>query len=1269
MSEFLLSLAQVITEILIDGSIGYIGSKYKQHKLQQMFEEKIFNVFVSSLANIPHNDVVLDDVDPSLLLGDSIFILEIKKLIDPVENISEEILLERWISLFGEKSITFARIIIGGFVNSIRQELLKTKEFREIIFPKEQLTGINELTAKLNENTAILRRIDTNNSLQIHSDLIEVRWNERLASNKRLIDNNHTNAALELLEEAQKELEKEEVPPKLKSQLYNLIGNCQLQIGKPDLARVSYSKAIVLDDDNPDYYANISLAELHCDLVVDAKDHANKSMELEQNGIARSVLLQIASRGKSCDDLESLIDSSYFSEAPYVFTLAAIFMRCKEYSRAEEFIKKYLELKPNDIQANLLHSQILLDKYSSDKWSTSMDRAINGEIWVETNEEALTSITKTLQLIDGGDNKNLLIEAKSTEALVYLQAGKVDKAKQLIDIVLQQNSKNKILLHNRIVICIYLDEMDLAYQLLQDLSEEYIKSPAFYSMAVRVFLAKHEYEKAIDILDAVKDKVKSEPNYYIMKAWVNIESCNEEGVEKVRREISETDEISLSEQLQILASISYIKNNKKEAIEYLDSSLQNVKDQINRNRIYCRLSHLYFEDNNYFKVVETLELSEVSISSDPYLLRIYIVSLFFQKEYKKAFDYITISHQNEYFDPIVLDIESRLYELLGDYQKCLDIEKRLMDYSKDKSSNLSQIIGFHYRLGNYDEILKIIDSIKKEQNSDPILLIQCAHFLNLLGDNERSLEFALNAYFNGSDSPSIQLGFFSIFLSLDDDYCLDVEVVGLSTAVLLGRDGEEIWVKIVKEHNPNIRENEYSIDNPLIKKLLGHRVGESILFRHGDFEENQYLIKEILSIYVYVFREIGKNFSLNFPENQSLQKVKFDPDNPFEFLLMTAKNSIVQSKVLAVYDFGELTIERFSEVFHQNYCEFELLLQLDSTHKKFSSDGSIEQRRIDTISLSSAQSITITLSSLLTLGRLNLLDKLPSAFSNIFIHQKVNENLLLLRDKLKSTSTKVSGNIGYFEGGFYFNDIPKEFSLNNIYFIESLIEFIKTNCEFVPVEIEFVDQLRDPGIENEGLIFPGFESISSMIVAKQKRSVLYSDEIVLRRIAYQKFDVPGFWTQTLLLYLFNQGKISNEEYLSSIKFLLSHNYYYTYTNGFMIIDELRRNDFILNNDIQLLLSPIRDKSTILVTAISIARKVIEEIWSLQISISKKCNIMDGILYNLISQRQDEYVISALIFEIQKGLSLTPQLKSQIIMNISIFMKTVDKLKRSRVFNC
>ena len=77
----------------------------------------------------------------------------------------------------------------------------------------------------------------------------------------------------------------------------------------------------------------------------------------------------------------------------------------------------------------------------------------------------------------------------------------------------------------------------------------------------------------------------------------------------------------------------------------------------------------------------------------------------------------------------------------------------------------------------------------------------------------------------------------------------------------------------------------------------------------------------------------------------------------------------------------------------------------------------------------------------------------------------------------------------------------------------------------------------------------GKDAIATIFLAKEKNLPLYSDDLGLRLVARNDWQVSGFWTQTLLLDFRARGLITKNQYRNAVKLLLIANYRFVSIDG------------------------------------------------------------------------------------------------------------------------
>ncbi len=100
------------------------------------------------------------------------------------------------------------------------------------------------------------------------------------------------------------------------------------------------------------------------------------------------------------------------------------------------------------------------------------------------------------------------------------------------------------------------------------------------------------------------------------------------------------------------------------------------------------------------------------------------------------------------------------------------------------------------------------------------------------------------------------------------------------TAVCMTENGQERWVIIEDSPNPRSAFNEVSPKSKIAHSLLHKRVHEEIIISEGSARPRTAVIKEIISKYTYLFRDILTHWQIRFNEHKYIQAFTITRPDP-----------------------------------------------------------------------------------------------------------------------------------------------------------------------------------------------------------------------------------------------------------------------------------------------------------------------------------------------------------------------------------------------------
>ena len=1253
-------IIEIVLGIIADFLIQEFGtSPAKKNKLAKEIQEIVLGEFENALQDLPFYDDLLSDYNLQLFFEDVTVQREITTLVSPTERPNVDVLFRKWGEYY--PSFTDAQIkrALTNFITNTTEELVKISELTALLSYKRNRDDNASILAAIKdlEKKATQHHIGFESTPEISGDQQTKDKYQHIIDNcNHLIKNNRPYAALDLLQDAEENWAEQNLSNRDKAKILNLIGNCHLVTTNNDEAKDYYQRAITLDPENYKYLGNHALVELHLGKYQEAKALALKSQKISENEIALSVLTEVEAWEKNYQELESIVKTEHLDNSLYLFTLGSIFYKAREYEKAIGYLEKYLAAQPNDFSANLFIGQIILENAVPDKWTHAYELSINGKDWKESLNKVVRYSQKALIILSKGDNETQKIEAQASIAAAFVIQGRFDKATEYLDEILRSQPNHRMTLHNRIVVSINKGEYSDALELLQRIPDDYLLKPNFYAIASRAYIGAQQPQKTLELLGKLTRAEFDEPNYYVMLAWANHELNNIEGFDEVKEILFTKSGLSESNKHETFANILSIIGEKENALNELKSSLYLADDIIEQRRLKLRIADQYFNLSDFIQSVHWFENSECDLLADPHIARNYIYSLYKINEFRKAYQKCKELSELGYFDPVILDIQGRIAEYLRDFPTAIKIEEKFIEKEIDNDFHQAQLARLYFRDRNKVKSLEALNKVDYKNIEDAFLTTQCSQLYLLLDRPNKAIQLALKAFDQDQDSPEINLSYVGTFLRVDSLIELDADIVENNTAILIDNGQKQEWMKVVDAYEPNIRLSEYSPANEVARKLMGHSKGDKIIIKDTEFEKLEVEIIEVQSIYVRIFQDIADNFSSRFPSNKSFNKVKISRDDPSAFFMAVARMGLHLEQVLNFYNSRLLTIEQLGFLAGRSPFETLLLLQSNPPYKIFASDGSTQECQSEFENLTKAGSITLSYTGITLAAVLGLLEYFPKVFDKLYVSQDLVEEFEKELEQEKFLGEGGRGRVGYSGGKFSFVDIPKDMIENKIDFLTKILEFLDNKCERVPISEEYSHLLSKPDSPEEFKNSPGRLTQMSLVVAKQTDSLLYSDEIIIRKIAKEN-EIDSFWTQSLLKRFLSLSVISEIQYSQFVGSLLLLNYFTPILSENIIFTQIEHGRFQCSSEVRNLLTGLSGKDINDDYAIEIGSNLIKKIWLEPIPDVNRFFLQEAVLSSLLRDRKNkDIILSKLIEAINSKLSFFPEKKLKIINGLRNFVK-------------
>jgi len=320
------------------------------------------------------------------------------------------------------------------------------------------------------------------------------------------------------------------------------------------------------------------------------------------------------------------------------------------------------------------------------------------------------------------------------------------------------------------------------------------------------------------------------------------------------------------------------------------------------------------------------------------------------------------------------------------------------------------------------------------------------------------------------------------------------------------------------------------------------------------------------------------------------------------------------------------------------------------------STGGIEDSRKEAELLTGVQELVADLTGLLTFEYIGLLNHLVVGFRRIIVPQAV-------LDEINETLTerffgpKPTMNLWKEEDQYLHREITAESQKRGQDFLERIRSFVESSAEIVPASgmLDF----EKTKFDELGNIL-GHDAIATVLVARERKLPLFSDDLGLRRLARNDWRVEGVWSQTILVSLRDRGVITKEDYCEAIRKLGLGNYYFVSINADDVMWVLDRSHMEPSYEVSRILSLLEGPDCSEDSAIRIIADVIRKVWlEPTILYNQKLWVLDLALSALTKGRMARGVIERLKAALRVRFALMP-------LPLPVIFRRIDFWSQQRI---
>jgi tetratricopeptide (TPR) repeat protein/transcription elongation GreA/GreB family factor len=1064
-----------------------------------------------------------------------------------------------------------------------------------------------------------------------------------------LLNQGRPRAARLILDELRKELASKSASAQLLFRIATNLGACALQFNEYETANKEFAVALSYQPASVKGLANCALAKLLLGRPEDALLLSKQACQIDRRDPhATSNFIRALHELNRSGDVETLLrDEPWILEVPTcALTLANIRYEQGRYSDAESLARGFLHRSPDEAQSLVLVAQAIITPIQKE---LNDDPPLRWRIPEQTQNRLLEAemlLTNAADLLRHHDTPARFHAALARRGVVRIMLGRYEDALTDCDRVLADNPTHEQALGNKAILLLKLDRTNDSIKILERLKSE----PESHIPLALAYVDNKEPEKAIAILRPMFEPEKhGDLQFQIADTLLSAYnlSPNEPAAEEIIRSISE----KWPNDARGLAAIARYRRRQgrnEDAIALLREALAYANDNLH-DLIALQLADIYYSLDRHSEAAD-LYGEIVDKTSDNPITRKYLVSLFNAGSFRETLILAQALRGNNDAIPVITELEGLVMQYIGDLDRAIELFEKLSQVEPRKVIHRIRIVLLHLRRGNRAAAQNLLSNIQPGDVSDGQTLIQVAQARALLRMTG-ILPFAYRARRLDPRNPEVHLGYVGLLLRREvlDKALFEADQIVPGCTVHL-RTGDKVQTfTIVDDSESNLLSGELSQSDPLARRLMGLRKGAQVVLREG-LEDLSYEIIDVQSKYVFAFQETLSNFSTWFPDHTGLFKVEFKEGDFSKVKLALDARQHRGAQVLSLYRDKQLTLGAFARLVGTPLIDVWAGLVNRTDGVILASTGVGQEQQQETALVLSADEIVLDLTSILTLAYLNLLEDVPRRFKALFVPQalmdEIDETMARKFFDPRPVLSVWKENDTYFRKEITPEDYERGRKL-----LEGIRKFVQTHCTLTPTRTALdvgkvkLEQMQD---------LLGKDAIAAILVAKETTLPLYSDDLGLRLVARNDWQVSGFWTQTLLLDLRDKGLIAEERYREVVQKLLLANYRFVSIDGAGLLWILKANSFSSTPAVTRVFESLHGPECSDDSAILVLADLVKRIWLEPVLYEQKLLLLELVLNTLTSGRDLERILNRFKITLRGQFALIPQVLRPISQSIDLW---------------
>jgi tetratricopeptide (TPR) repeat protein len=615
--------------------------------------------------------------------------------------------------------------------------------------------------------------------------------------------------------------------------------------------------------------------------------------------------------------------------------------------------------------------------------------------------------------------------------------------------------------------------------------------------------------------------------------------------------------------------------------------------------------------------------------------------------------------------PFITHIESTIYEEIDDFENATRVCKEYLQAFPDDPEMLLRLAVVNWRSNKFEDLDAYLDSSPDIYALPLKNALQLAHLYSLRQRVRKCFDAIYELRRKFYDRSESHLEYVRLFFEQAKqsyEWLAPKEVSSDVAVCIEDATGQKDWYVIEDRKDVDFRRGEINLEHRLAKRLIGSRIGDHVVIKEGLHEEETGTVVEVKSKYLHALHETFQVYEKIFPGTGGLWMFHVgepaqDGETPKglqNILDSVSKQQERGSQLEQFYTEGKLSIGSIANLLHIDVIKVWNTLRSNPNVGIRCARGSVDERDYAYLLISKEPpNLAIDLISLLTIHGLRIADLLASHFGKFLIAQRSIEELQNFVREHKGLEGQGFMMIGKEGEQFVRTEITEAEVQRTVDSFQEIIGWVYENCEVVPVTgaLDIPRERREPLTDMLGGSF-----LDTILIAREKEMLLFSDDERLRSFAKSEFGVDGVWTQILLIFGLNKRLIQRDAYNEAVISLTCWHYYHTSIDFEVLIQAAKKADWLPSypyTEVVKILNGGRSDDD---SALNVTSLLLYELWKQPILPNRRDYLVYNLLDSLTTGRDPRKTIKKLIGMVRAKFFLLPLEAARLVTLIQLWQQ-------------